>query len=885
MWVIVRTFDCKKTLRIDGLSKLTKIEQFRERLVEDFNAPVDRQRLFFSGKELVDGHTLFDYRINLNDTIQLMMRAAPVDEEDEAEAEDTEVTEVEGKDGDKESEGKAESGFGSETSDSENVDAATKDGTKTVEASTSQLRGLFKVGDVVDGIDMSMGAWFEADIVKITEKEEEEENEETNNNNESETKAKDEKALDQVQDKPEKMDQNENEPALPKDSENEKNVLNVDAGTPMDTECNDPASQRTCGSDESILKEGGSGVIQIAGKHDSHWTRHDGLIYHVKYEGYDEEGIAKISSRSIRPRARTMIDYEDVTVGDIVMVNYNCDEPKQRGYWYDMVVKNKKETRSYKELAGDILLGPSGDVLKDCKVRLTEEIFKTEKVGESTCDAATLEAEGTPVKRTTTPNCAHCKDNPRRKCKHCACHMCGNKEDDDKTLLCDECDMPFHIYCLDPPMESIPDVDEWYCPLCKNDASEVVMAGQKLKASKKKSKMASATSTSQRDWGKGMACQGRSKVCTIVPPNHFGAVPGIHVGQLWRFRVQVSEAGVHRPHVAGIHGREIEGAYSIVLAGGYEDDLDNGDEFYYTGSGGRDLSGNKRTAEQSHDQKLAKMNMALARNCNAPTDKVKGNEAKDWKAGKPVRVVRNAKGRKHSKYAPEDGNRYDGIYKIVKYWPEKGKSGFLVWRYLIRRDDPSPAPWSKAGKKKIKELGLEIEYPDGYLEVMAAKEAAKEKEKEKEKRGLSEDDEEEEEEGKKSKKGKGKKRQREEPQKPTPKKPKFELSKETRKMIDEDEQNKSQWKSIIEECNSGKKFITAVEDEFTCICCQEVVYQPISTPCSHNLCKSCIQRSFKAEIFSCPHCRYDLGKGYSLSYNKNLQAILLDVFPGYDAGR
>ena len=36
--------------------------------------------------------------------------------------------------------------------------------------------------------------------------------------------------------------------------------------------------------------------------------------------------------------------------------------------------------------------------------------------------------------------------------------------------------------------------------------------------------------------------------------------------------IQVSEAGVHRPHVAGIHGREDEGAYSIVLSGGYEDD-------------------------------------------------------------------------------------------------------------------------------------------------------------------------------------------------------------------------------------------------------------------------------------------------------------------------
>ena len=35
---------------------------------------------------------------------------------------------------------------------------------------------------------------------------------------------------------------------------------------------------------------------------------------------------------------------------------------------------------------------------------------------------------------------------------------------------------------------------------------------------------------------------------------------------------------------------------------------DDGDEFTYTGSGGRDLSGNKRTAEQSFDQTLTKTN-------------------------------------------------------------------------------------------------------------------------------------------------------------------------------------------------------------------------------------------------------------------------------------
>jgi len=41
-----------------------------------------------------------------------------------------------------------------------------------------------------------------------------------------------------------------------------------------------------------------------------------------------------------------------------------------------------------------------------------------------------------------------------------------------------------------------------YCPECKRDENEVVKAGEKLKESKKKSRMASASSSSSRDWGK-----------------------------------------------------------------------------------------------------------------------------------------------------------------------------------------------------------------------------------------------------------------------------------------------------------------------------------------------------------------------------------------------
>lgn len=45
---------------------------------------------------------------------------------------------------------------------------------------------------------------------------------------------------------------------------------------------------------------------------------------------------------------------------------------------------------------------------------------------------------------------------------------------------------------------------------------------------------------------------------------------------------------------------------------------------------------------------------------------------------------------------------------MVKYYPEAGKSGFTVWRFLLRRDDPAPAPWTVEGKERMAQLGLEL---------------------------------------------------------------------------------------------------------------------------------------------------------------------------------
>ena len=41
-----------------------------------------------------------------------------------------------------------------------------------------------------------------------------------------------------------------------------------------------------------------------------------------------------------------------------------------------------------------------------------------------------------------------------------------------------------------------------YCPECKNDSTEVIAAGEKLRFSKKKSNMMSKKSECNRDWGK-----------------------------------------------------------------------------------------------------------------------------------------------------------------------------------------------------------------------------------------------------------------------------------------------------------------------------------------------------------------------------------------------
>lgn len=51
--------------------------------------------------------------------------------------------------------------------------------------------------------------------------------------------------------------------------------------------------------------------------------------------------------------------------------------------------------------------------------------------------------------------------NDRQKCK-----VCRSAENDEKMLLCDRCDAGYHIFCLKPPLKTIPQ-DDWFCARCR----------------------------------------------------------------------------------------------------------------------------------------------------------------------------------------------------------------------------------------------------------------------------------------------------------------------------------------------------------------------------------------------------------------------------------
>lgn len=180
------------------------------------------QRLFFRGKQLENGYKLCDYNINLNDVIQLMIKIKIDNIQNKA----------------------TSSNVKNERKISENKEE------ELVEAESL----YYKVGDAIDCLDQIHGAWFEANIQKIFQKE-------------------------------------------------------------------------------------------------------DQIVYNVLWEFDDKAFPFNVPETCIRPRARYLVPFDKLSVGQKVMINYNVDEPKEVGLWYDFTISKIDKKRKLQELTGILHMG------------------------------------------------------------------------------------------------------------------------------------------------------------------------------------------------------------------------------------------------------------------------------------------------------------------------------------------------------------------------------------------------------------------------------------------------------------------------------------------------------------------------------------------------
>ncbi|CAA3025756.1 E3 ubiquitin- ligase ORTHRUS 2-like [Olea europaea subsp. europaea] len=315
--------------------------------------------------------------------------------------------------------------------------------------------------------------------------------------------------------------------------------------------------------------------------------------------------------------------------------------------------------------------------------------------------------------------------------------------------------------------------------------------------------------TTERAQKAGMANAASGRIFVTVPKDHFGPITaendpernqGVVVGEGWAMRMDCRQWGVHYPPVAGIGGKASYGAQSVVISGGYEDDEDHGEWFIYTGSGGRDLSGNRRTNKaQSFDQEFKEGNQALRVSCYK---------------GYPVRVVRSEKD-KRSSYAPEKGYRYDGVYRVEKCWRKAGKQGFKVCRYLFVRCDNEPAPWTSDEHGDSPRSLPDIPELNKALDISERVESP------------SWDYDEQEACWKW--------------QKPPP------ASEE--KVVNVNPEEREKAKKVIRKAHNVSLKEKLLKG-FCCLICEKVLNLPLTTPCAHNFCKPCLEDAFAGKTFT-----------------------------------
>jgi len=88
-----------------------------------------------------------------------------------------------------------------------------------------------------------------------------------------------------------------------------------------------------------------------------------------------EEHLIEVQLQGIRPRAFNILPFKKLKTNDRVLMNYNVEYPQERGYWYDVLVKQIKTNKRNREVIGDVSVGLD-NVLKNCHLIFLDDIYK-----------------------------------------------------------------------------------------------------------------------------------------------------------------------------------------------------------------------------------------------------------------------------------------------------------------------------------------------------------------------------------------------------------------------------------------------------------------------------------------------------------------------------
>jgi hypothetical protein len=157
---------------------------------------------------------------------------------------------------------------------------------------------------------------------------------------------------------------------------------------------------------------------------------------------------------------------------------------------------------------------------------------------------------------------------------------------------------------------------------------------------------------------------------------------GLLNGQWWPIRVCAMRDGAHGEQEAGIYGEAGKGAYSVVVASGGYADRDDGDVCF-----------NSRLFSSSTNL-YQSVEYCGTESQNSTTTRHTLFLLQAYDLKQPVRLLRAEN--KNSKYAPEKGLRYDGLYDIVGKGLLDDKTA--MWRFSLRR---------QAGQDPIRFEGVE----------------------------------------------------------------------------------------------------------------------------------------------------------------------------------